>query len=113
MLTLSTNENGDIFLGADGNLATSRDLAALGQCCETAIAAQRGEMVYAIDQGMPMRLTAFDNYDPNGFEAAARSILLGIPGVLQVLAFNVEKVANTLNYIALISTIYGTAAING
>lgn len=113
MITLATNELNDIYIDGGGLLAIRRELAALAQCCETAIQAQRGEMVYAADQGMPMMATAFMDYDPQGFEAAARAILRTIPGVLEVVAFNVSRADGALRYTAVILTVYGEAPISG
>ena len=37
MITFQTNENNDIFIGKNGNLAISSDLQALIQSCEQAM----------------------------------------------------------------------------
>lgn len=113
MRTFKVDSNNDMFLGPDGNLAIAVDAAAIGQCCKTAVQAQLGEMLYQADQGMPMLATAFNNYLPTQFEAAARSVILLITGVLRVTAFEVQRSGEQFVYSATIQTIYGQAAVNG
>lgn len=113
MRTFTVDSNNDMFRGPDGNLSMSVDANAIGQCCKTAVQSQLGEMLYQADEGMPMRATAFDNYLPTQFEAAARSVILGVPGVLRVTAFTVQRTGEQFVYTATIQTIYGQAAVNG
>lgn len=109
---LSTEQN-DLFLDAKGDIAVGTGLEAVAANCKTAIQAQLGEMMFAADQGMPTLATAWDNYNPVQFEAAARTILRGVPDVVEVVSFVVERVAGVLRYTARIRTIFGETSVNG
>lgn len=109
-LSLSINSNNDIFI-AGGVLATVTGRDAVLQNCFTAMQSQRGEMMYAANNGMPYRATVWDQYSPELFEAAARSVLTNIYGVIGVLSFDSAINENTLAYVATIQTIYGTGII--
>lgn len=112
-LSIAIDENNDIYMAPNGNLATVTDLDAVGQNCITAMQAQRGEMMYQVDDGMPSQVVAFDTFNPVQFEAAARTILLNVAGVTEVTAFSVTQVDDAIVYTATILTIYGTTQING
>lgn len=105
--------NGDMVRGADGNLTILSGLDAVLQNCSTAMRAQRNEMIYAQQDGMPMRATAFDQYLPKQFAAAGRVTLAAVDGVVKVQSFTVTSVNNTLRYAAVVKTIYGTGPLNG
>lgn len=109
--TIAENANRDLYVGADGNIAFASGVQAVEQLCKSRIEAQRAEMQYAMDQGMPMRATAFDRYRPAQFEAAARAILKATPDVLAVTAFTITSIGNVLSYSATIETIYGTGTV--
>lgn len=111
--TLASDANNDLVLDRAGNvlIATGRDAVAYN--CKTAIQAQRGEMMFAVDKGMPTAATAWDRYNPIQFEAAARTILRAVPGVVGVDSFTVSRAADRLVYTATIRTIYGGVTVNG
>ena len=111
--SLALNENRDIYMGSDKNLAIVTGKAACAQNSVTAVSAQLGEMIYATGDGMPMQQTAFDRYDPVGFEMAARTILLKVTDVLDVVALTVEQQDSAVVYTATLATIYGEIVING
>lgn len=111
--TFAINENGDTYLDGNGNIATLTGAEAVGQNCVTAMRAQRGEMQYAMQDGMPTAATAFDTYNPIAFEAAARAVIKKVQGVISITSFTVKRVENTLNYAATIQTIFGQTTIQG
>lgn len=113
MRSFAVDANNDLFLDASGNLAFVTGVNAVGQNCQTAVKAQRGEMILAMNKGMPTRATAWDQYNPSQFEAAVRSIILSVDGVLSITAFAMVKQDNDLKYVASIHTIYGPTQING
>lgn len=113
MLSFAVNSNNDLFIDASGNLAFVSNVDAIGQNCQTAVKAQRGEMILAMNKGMPTRATAWDTYNPSQFEAAVRSIILSVDGVLSIPSFSMIKQNNDLTYIASIHTIFGPVQING
>lgn len=100
--------NGDIYLDTSGNLAIVSGIQACEQNCQTAMLAMQGEMMYAMENGMPYAQTAWDNYDPDMFEAAARLVLNAVQDVVSVISFTQQLNGNSLSYTAVIQTIYGT-----
>lgn len=110
--SIGLDANGDIHT-ANGNLVFVSSLSAVMQNCQTAMLAQRGEMMYATDTGMPTLQTAWNNYSPQQFEAAARAVITAVSGVVSVLAFSAKLTDGTLSYSATINTIYGVSSING
>jgi hypothetical protein len=115
MITFGGNDNNDLYIGADGNLVMLSEVDACADCCSTAVKAQRNEMIYDMDNGMPTRQTAWDDFNPAQFEAAARAIILGITGVTDIQSFVITVTANELSYTAEILTIYSSnsVVING
>ena len=109
--TVGETTTRDLLKGPDGNLSFVSAVDAVALLCKARIEAQRNEMVYATDQGMPMRTTAFDTFNQNQFEAAARTIILATPDVTGVQSFSLTKPGNTLDYVAVIQTIYGAATV--
>lgn len=112
MISIRANERRDIGLGADGNLAFVTDLEAVIQNCVTAMSAQMGEMIYAMTDGVPTLTSIWDKYNPAQFEAAGRRTLRRVDGVQEVVTFTVTREGDTLQYSAVIKTIYGIAAIS-
>ncbi|AAT37773.1 gp09 [Burkholderia phage BcepB1A] len=111
--TFAINKNGDTYLDGNGNITVLTGADAVGQNCVTAMRAQRAEMQYAMQDGMPMAATAFDSYNPVAFEAAARRVIKKVQGVTAITSFTVKRIENTLNYSATIQTIYGQTTIQG
>jgi hypothetical protein len=108
----ATNEDNDIYIGKDGNLAIFRDLPAVLQACEHAAKAILGEMVLAVDQGIPYFETVWNgvpNYQQ--FSAALRAAFLGIDGVIEVVSLTISQNDDIVNYIAVIRTVYGNGEI--
>ncbi len=113
MKTFALDASGDIYIDGHGNLATLTGALAVGQNCVTAISAQRAEMIYAVNQGMPTTELAWNKLDSVGFEAAARTIIINVDGVIEVRSFTVTTLGDVLNYQATILTVYGETQING
>ena len=111
--TFGSTQSNDFYLDRRGNITVLSGVQAVGDLCRTAVQAQRGEMQYAADQGMPTFATAWNRYNPVQFEAAARAILRRIPDVLGVVSFAVERRGDVLGYTAVIQTVYGETTING
>jgi hypothetical protein len=110
--TLASNANNDLIVNSRGNLLIYRDLSAVAADCRSAMQAQRGEMVFAIDRGMPTLETAWNRYQPAQFEAAARKVILRNPDVRAVQSVTVTREREVLRYTAVIQTIYGEARID-
>jgi hypothetical protein len=107
--SLATNQRNDLFIDADGSLAIARDIEAVKQDCQHAMQAQLGEMVLALDRGMPTMDVVWHNTNLVQFEAYARQTLRAVGGVVDVTAFDVAVVGGALRYSATIQTIFGPA----
>lgn len=112
--TFATDANNDLYIANDGNLVIAQNLTAVLQACATAAKAQRGEMQYNLDLGIPNFDTVW-NGTPNipQFEAALRTTLLNVEGVTQIKTLTVENRSNVLIYQAEIVTVYGQGVISG
>ncbi len=112
MIVFTTNENNDIFLDNTNNLSISRELSAVLLACETAVQAQLGEMVFAIEDGIP-NFPVIWNGSPNiaQAEASIRSTLLKVDNVLDVTSIDSVVNDNTFRYNATISTTFGQGVI--
>jgi len=113
-LTVAVDDKNDLFIGADGSLALFSGLPAVTQNCEHAAKTQRGEMIYAVDEGLPNFETIW-NGSPNRlqFEAFMREALEGVQDVIEVSELVSVVVGDELQYRADISTTYGTGTVNG
>lgn len=115
-ITIAENANRDIFTDSNGNLAFFTDVqgdpVATALILKSRVEAQRGEMKYAKDQGMPTRAVAWDAFNPKQYEAAWNAIALATPNVTGVQSFSMARNANTLNYAAVVTTIYGTGTVS-
>lgn len=108
---LAENANRDLYLNDSGHIAILTGADAVGQLCKSRVEAQRNEMIYAMNEGMPTAATAWNTFNPKQFEAAARAIWLATDGVTGVQSFTMYKDSNTLNYTAVITTKYGSTTI--
>lgn len=110
--SFTTDKSNDLFINLEGLLSTSTGLDAVMQNCETAAKAQLGEMVLAIDQGIPNFQTIWQSAaNVVQFEAYLRRTLLAVDGVLEVTNLETVVQSNTLFYTATIKTIYGQGTI--
>lgn len=110
---ISVDNLNDIYIGPDGSLALSSNLIATMQACQQAAQTQLGEMVFAVDQGLPNFSTVW-NGAPNlaQFEAHLRRAITEVEGVVAIQSLTVAVAGNALTYRATIQTIYGTGALN-
>jgi hypothetical protein len=111
--SIAIDDDGDMYLDGSNNLVMVTGIDAIAQNSVTAMRAQRNEMQYAMTSGMPTAATAFDNFDPIAFEAAARKVLLAVTGVLSVTSFTVGATDNKLQYAATLNTESGPTTIQG
>lgn len=111
---LGTDSNNDIHLGPTGRLVIHTGLTAVLQACEHVVKAQLGEMVLAIDKGIPNFQSVW-NGSPNlgQFEAAIRDAISSVPDVIRVTEFDSTRTGSVLAYSATIETIHGIGVING
>lgn len=113
-LTIATNANNDIYLDAQGNLAMAVDIDAVSNACKNAALAQLGEMIYAINDGLPNFQTIWKG-TPNFvlWNAYLRRTLSAVPGVNRVESVLIRQDGDIMRYTAVIITDFGTRQING
>lgn len=109
---IETRDN-DFALDDRGHLAVRSGAEAVTSDARSAIQAQRGEMVLAMTEGMPTAETAWNGYRPGQFEAAARAVLLRVPGVEAVEELTTERDGESLRYHAVILSAFGPVAFSG
>ncbi len=107
MKSLATNQRNDLYIGADGMLAVVRGIEAIKQNCQHAMKAQLGEMVLALDRGMPLWEVVWHHTNLAQFESTARQTLRAVDGVIDIPTFEVAIVNDTLRYHATIKTVFG------
>lgn len=113
MKTLTIDSNNDICLNKLGNLAVSGDLQAILFACEHAVKAQLGEMIYAVDRGIPYRILAWDRQaNLIQLEAFIRRAIINIAGVIGIKEFTMNKANNVITYGLVIQTKYGEGSLN-
>jgi len=114
MITIATDANNDILIGADGNLAFARDVNAAAQTAEQYAKTLLNEMIQDYDRGVPFFIVAFgSNPSIPQFEAAMKARILQAPHVTGIRSFETTQDGDVLRYTATIETIYGAARING
>lgn len=107
-LQIAVNSNRDIFLDAKGNIALVRDIFAVEESAQEAAQSQTGEMIYAVDRGIP-NFKVLWNGAPSiaQFEAALRRELLRVTDVIGVPSISAKLVGDAVVYTATIQTTYG------
>lgn len=110
--TFAADSNNDLFLDAAGNLAIASGLSAVSQNCEHAMKTTLGECIFDLPRGLPNFETVW-NGNPNlaQYNLAGVLALQAVEGVVQVAAFESERVGDVLQYRATIQTIYGRATL--
>lgn len=112
--TFAISDKNDFVFGSDGNLLIVTGLQAVLMACKGAAQAQLGEMVLAVNQGVPNFNTVW-NGSPNlqQFSTALRTILLQVPGVLDILELEVLPSGDNLFYRAVILADDGSGELQG
>lgn len=110
-LSIQTNANNDIFLDGSGNLAMATGVLAVQQDCEHALKAQLGEMFLQPLDGMPTLADVWQSRNFIKWEAAARSTLAAINGVVSISSFAITTTGDTFNYTTNILTAYSPSLI--
>lgn len=111
--TFLTDSNNDIYLGTNGQLAIGVDLSAVLAAAQTAAQAQYGEMVLALDQGVPNFETIWSSQtNVAQFEAFLRRAILSVDGVKEIADLDIDVRDNALFYTAQIVSIFGSGVIS-
>lgn len=110
----TVDRNNDLVIATNGNLSISSGIEAVLQACEQAVKAQLGEMVLAVDEGMP-NFQLIWNGSPNipQFEAYLITTISNVDGVQEVSSVTASASGGILSYTATIKTIYGEGSLNG
>ncbi|OWK36889.1 hypothetical protein [Fimbriiglobus ruber] len=112
--TFGTNLSGDIYLGADGNLAVLSGIQAIAGACVTACRTQLGECVLQTGVGLPNFQTVWVGVpDYALWQSYLQNTLLAVEGVTAVQSVNLTALDNVLRFTAEIQTIYGSTVVNG
>ncbi len=112
--SFSVNENNDIYLDKNGNLAISVDLKAVSEIVAQKVKTKLGELIFNTASGIPYFETIWAG-TPRAlqFQSAIRQASLSLPEVTQVNNFTFTQTGDVFSYSMNIETIYGTAVING
>lgn len=107
-----TFDGSDLTIGGNGDLIMVTGLDAVLNDASRAAKTLLGEMVLAVDEGIPYFQVVW-NGSPNlnQFQASFRARLLNVPGVVEIVSLSLGQLASTLAYRAVIRTIYGTGTI--
>lgn len=114
MRVIAADSNNDIYIGPDGSLAMATELQAVMQAAQHAAQTQLGEMMYAIDEGVPNFAAVWNGAaNISQFEAYLRRTLLAVDHVTGIRDLSIAVAANALSYTATIETDYGPGVLNG
>lgn len=108
MKTFASDKNNDLFIGTDGRLGVKTDLSAVMQAAQQAAQAQLGEMIYAVDEGVPNFQTIWESSaNVAQFEAFLRRAIMAVEGVSKIEALTTNVRESAIFYSVDILTIYG------
>lgn len=113
-VTFLTDQQNDLYLDADGNIAMGRDIVAVMSVCDAVAETTRGECVFDVELGLPNFETVWNGV-PNipQWETAYRANIMAIDNVAEVVSLDTVVEDGQLKYEAVISTTFGTGVTNG
>lgn len=112
--TFAVNDNNDLYIGVDGNLVINTGILAIRDACANAVKTELVEMVLQTNQGIPNFQAIFSgSQNLVQYEAALRSAINSVDGVLRVVNLSLSINDGTLNYIAVILTNSGETVLQG
>ncbi len=112
MKTLTVDTDNDLVI-TNNSLSLSTDIQAVLYACEHSVKAQYGEMIYAIERGIPYNLLAWDR-QPNliQLEAYIRRSILAVPDVVSIIDFDITSSNHLIRYSVTINTAYGIGTLD-
>ena len=116
MTGIALDDNNDIFLDSNGNLALCKDIEAVKTAVSCATKTNYGEIVLNTNLGVPYFTTIFTAHpDIELWKSYMQEAILSIPKVLGIPYFKtyIDYQKSLLKYAVVISTEYGEAEING
>lgn len=114
MITISTDENNDIFLDDSNSISFSKDKEAIANIMTNITRTQTGELMYDNSRGIPYMETVFSNpVNIDIFEASLINSVEKIDNVVNVKS--IEFIANNeiLEYNMEVNTNFGEVIVNG
>ena len=112
--TLARDENCDLFVDANGDIALAVGMEAYAQIVNAKMRTVLGELPMDVNGGLPYFQTIFkDSSMVDVFEAEAIKMLEGIDFVSSVESFTCEVRGDVLYYTAEIVTDKGAMTVNG
>ena len=114
MRSLASTQKNDLLINPDGRLSVVSGVPAVEVVARSHMQTRRGEMIHAIQDGIPFDPVAWAG-TPNipQFEAAARQRLRAIPGVREIVSFDARMDGDALHYTTTLLTDFGEVAISG
>lgn len=116
MTGIALDDNNDIFLDNNGNLALCRDIEAVKTAVSCETKTNYGEVILNTNLGVPYFETIFTAHpDIELWKSYMKEAILRVPKVLGILAFKtyIDYQKSLLKYTVVINTEYGTEEING
>lgn len=111
---IAVNSDNDIYIDSVGDLVITGGLEACMQGAQQAAQAQRGEMQYHLNRGVPnMRVVWSGHPSAAQLRAAIRAEILLATDVTGVPALNVALRGEAAEYAAQVTSNFGTGTING
>lgn len=114
MITITTNNNNDIFIDKYNNLSMTSNIDALANVIKNVILTRYNELLYNQEKGVKYFETIFnDKPDITSFQVSIIKEVLKVDKVLKVINFKYEIINNLFKYELLIQTEFGEVIING
>lgn len=116
MTGIALDENNDIYLDNQGNLALCKDIEAVKTAVSCETKTNYGEIILNTTKGIPYFETIFVAHpDIELWKSYMREAILAIPKVLGISDFKtyIDYQKSLLKYAVVINTEYGTEEING
>lgn len=114
MRVIAVDSKNDLYIGHDGSLAIATAKQAVLQAAQQAAQTQLGEMMYAVDQGVPNFAAVWNGAaNVSQFEAYLRRTLLAVDHVTGIRDLTISVGGNKLSYVATLETDYGPGVLNG
>ena len=114
MQTISINQDNDIYIDANGNIALTSDIQALSDVCKNKVLTTLGEPQYNQLNGVPYFETVFcDISKPDLFQAAVIQTIENTEHVIRTSDFAYTQNNNVLSYTVKIISDFGEILLNG
>lgn len=114
MITITTNQNNDIYIDSSGNLATQTDINALANVSRNVVLTALGEPQYNQQSGIPYFETVFtDTPKIDLLQAAQVAALENLENVNRVSNYKYKQKNGVYSYSLIEHTTFGDIQLNG